>query len=223
MTQKWLTRAPPLLPTRSARIRYCVWIAFHLCLSGTMDKRIFDMKRQSGFTLIELMIVVAIVAILAAIALPAYQTYSLRAKFSEVIAAAGPAKTAFEVCAQSLEIDPATIDTDDADLGGACVDAAKAALAAAVADANPNRVDNDAANTTATAVASHTTTDATYTVAAASATAGIDIIVRSGTDFVDLADASGVNPEFILHGEIAPSKQVNWIRSTGSCVAASMC
>ena len=45
------------------------------------------MKRQSGFTLIELMIVVAIVAILAAIALPAYQSYTKRAKFSEVIAA----------------------------------------------------------------------------------------------------------------------------------------
>ena len=58
------------------------------------------MKKQSGFTLIELMIVVAIVAILAAIALPAYQTYTKRAKFSEVIAAVGPAKTAVEVCVQ---------------------------------------------------------------------------------------------------------------------------
>ncbi|WP_198650092.1 pilin [Zobellella maritima] len=56
--------------------------------------------RQGGFTLIELMIVVAIVAILAAVALPAYQTYTKRAKFSEVIAAAGPAKTALEVCVQ---------------------------------------------------------------------------------------------------------------------------
>ena len=58
------------------------------------------MKKQTGFTLIELMIVVAIVAILAAIALPAYKTYTDRAKFSEVIAAVGPAKTAFEVCVQ---------------------------------------------------------------------------------------------------------------------------
>ncbi|ATG75173.1 hypothetical protein AN401_15955 [Zobellella denitrificans] len=56
--------------------------------------------RQGGFTLIELMIVVAIVAILAAVALPAYQTYTKRAKFSEVIAATGPAKTAVEVCVQ---------------------------------------------------------------------------------------------------------------------------
>ncbi|OXS13838.1 pilus assembly protein TapA [Zobellella denitrificans] len=56
--------------------------------------------RQGGFTLIELMIVVAIVAILAAVALPAYQSYTKRAKFSEVIAAVGPAKTAIEVCVQ---------------------------------------------------------------------------------------------------------------------------
>ncbi|MGL6317060.1 pilin [Aeromonas hydrophila] len=58
------------------------------------------MKKQSGFTLIELMIVVAIVAILAAIALPAYQTYTKKAKFSEVVTATGAFKTAVEVCAQ---------------------------------------------------------------------------------------------------------------------------
>jgi type IV pilus assembly protein PilA len=58
-------------------------------------------RMQKGFTLIELMIVVAIVGILASIALPTYSTYADRAKFSEVIAATGPAKTAVEVAVQT--------------------------------------------------------------------------------------------------------------------------
>ena len=49
--------------------------------------------RSSGFTLIELMIVVAIIGILAAIALPAYQDYTKRAKMSEVILAAANCRT----------------------------------------------------------------------------------------------------------------------------------
>lgn len=53
---------------------------------------------NKGFTLIELMIVVAIVAILAAIALPAYQKYTARAKFTEVIAATNGVKQQVELC-----------------------------------------------------------------------------------------------------------------------------
>lgn len=55
---------------------------------------------QQGFSLIELMIVVAIVGVLAAVATANYQTYMKKSKFSEVIQAAMPYKTAFEVAAQ---------------------------------------------------------------------------------------------------------------------------
>ena len=57
---------------------------------------------QQGFTLIELMIVVAIIGILASIAVPSYQTYVKKAKFSEVVMATSTTKMAVELCFQNL-------------------------------------------------------------------------------------------------------------------------
>lgn len=58
--------------------------------------RIMHNSLQKGFTLIELMIVVAIIGIVAAIALPAYQDYAKRAKVSEAILAASTARAVYQ-------------------------------------------------------------------------------------------------------------------------------
>ncbi|MEX0963646.1 MAG: prepilin-type N-terminal cleavage/methylation domain-containing protein [Pseudohongiellaceae bacterium] len=91
-------------------------------------------KVQNGFTLIELMIVVAIIGILAAVALPAYQNYSNRAAFSELILAVTPRKTAVELAIQTRS--PANLAALDAEVMGipANVAAAPNVHGASVAD-----------------------------------------------------------------------------------------
>jgi type IV pilus assembly protein PilA len=73
----------------------------------------YEMKKQQGFTLIELMIVVAIIGILAAIAIPAYQDYTIRAQVSEGLNLAGGAKAAVS----EYTMDRGTFPSDNATAG----------------------------------------------------------------------------------------------------------
>ena len=57
-------------------------------------------RSQKGFTLIELMIVVAIIGVLAGLALPAYSNYTKKAKFAEVVTAGSAVKSSMDLCFQ---------------------------------------------------------------------------------------------------------------------------
>jgi type IV pilus assembly protein PilA len=93
-------------------------------------RRKFMKRIQQGFTLIELMIVVAIVGILAAIALPAYQDYVIRSKMSETEAAIAACKTSV---AEYVSVHSGTLPTD---AGAAGCSTASTQYVASIAVAN---------------------------------------------------------------------------------------
>ena len=95
------------------------------------------MKRvQQGFTLIELMIVVAIIGVLAAVALPAYQDYTKRAQMSEVVLAASSCRTTISEVVQS-----ATASTLPAANGWGCESSTSASkFVASIATGNDGKI-----------------------------------------------------------------------------------
>jgi type IV pilus assembly protein PilA len=82
-----------------------------------MNHRTLARRAQAGFTLIELMIVVAIIGILAAIAIPQYQTYVAKSQVSRVVGEAGSQKTAVEDCLNNGQLTEGAA-TDATSCGG---------------------------------------------------------------------------------------------------------